>query len=86
MSEKKRKVGRPSKYKEEYCEEIVEYFNKPKTRTKTKQTVSKGEIVEVEVEEGVAAGPDERSSNNHTVGLWFFDGWVLSSIFSCITT
>lgn len=27
MSEKKNKGGRPSKYKEEYCEKIIEYFS-----------------------------------------------------------
>ena len=30
--EKKKKGGAPTKYKEEYCEEIVEYFRVPPTR------------------------------------------------------
>jgi len=52
MEEEKRSgAGRPSKYKEEYCEQMIEYFNVEITEEKIKQTVSAGQVVEVKEEE-----------------------------------
>lgn len=41
----KNKGGRPTKYKEEYCETIIQYFNVPHTKEVTKQKVKGSEII-----------------------------------------
>ena len=37
MNAKKHVGGRPTKYEEEYCESIIEYFNKPPYKTEYKE-------------------------------------------------
>lgn len=52
----KRPVGRPSKYKPEYCENIIEYFTRPLIKNVVTKTITKGDGSEEVVEEikGVA--------------------------------
>jgi len=47
----KRPIGRPTKYREEYCEQIVEFFDRPTKIVKEKQVFGKNgvEIIEEEV-------------------------------------
>lgn len=50
MSEKN-KGGRPTKYKEEYCDQLIEFFDRPVTIKKKEQKLSNtGAVVEVENE------------------------------------
>ncbi len=45
--------GRPSSYKEEYCQDIIEFFNRPTTRIITKTYTTKaGTIIEEPIEKG----------------------------------
>lgn len=44
-------VGRPTKYKKEYCEEMLKFFNIPHTRIEYKTKLDKnGDIKEIEIE------------------------------------
>jgi len=48
MEEKKRPVGRPSTYREEYCEKLLEYFKSvPLTVMKEVEKVANGEVITV---------------------------------------
>jgi len=52
MSEENNPNGRPTLYKPEYCDEIVEFFNAVSpTKIVKKQVVQKGQVVEIKVEE-----------------------------------
>jgi len=44
------KMGRPTSYRPEYCQKMIEFFNRPLYITKTKQVVQKGVVVEIEYE------------------------------------
>lgn len=44
-------VGRPTKYREEYCDEIIKFFDVEKKIVKIKTVASAGKAVEVEEEE-----------------------------------
>lgn len=55
MSEKK--VGRPTKYKPEYCEQILKFFDVPKTRTLKTITSGKNEYEKIEEKEVAEALP-----------------------------
>jgi hypothetical protein len=44
------KVGRPTKYKPEYCKSIIEYFDIPATTTKEVTRITKSGIVKMEQE------------------------------------
>lgn len=51
MTKKKRRPGQPTKYKEEYCDTLLEFFEIGLTEKKKEQVVNnKGFIVEVEKE------------------------------------
>jgi hypothetical protein len=45
-----KKVGRPTKYKKEYCEKIIEFFDQPLSHLKKKKLMIKGALLEVEEE------------------------------------
>lgn len=50
MSEKKKKIGRPTKYKPEYCQEIIDHFNQPLYVYETEEKMSaSGAIKEIKV-------------------------------------
>lgn len=53
MEKKKRKepFGRPTKYKPEYCEQIIEFFDIEQTMKKKKQVATNKGVVEIEEEE-----------------------------------
>lgn len=44
-------TGRPTRYKKRYAKDIIDYFARPLTETKTKEVVSAGFVVSTEVEE-----------------------------------
>ena len=47
MKNTKKRVGRPTKYKPEYCQKLIDYFNQPLTVKKT--VVNKqGDLVEID--------------------------------------
>jgi len=49
---KKRKMGRPTKYKPEYAEQLIQFFNVPLTTTKIKTYTTKaGTVIEEEIKE-----------------------------------
>lgn len=50
MSKVPKKVGRPTKYKPEYCKEIIKYFDKPLYTTVIQQKMSaSGAVKDIEV-------------------------------------
>lgn len=48
--EESRGAGRPTKYREEYCDLIVEYFNKPHLTLSHEQVATAGKVVELSEE------------------------------------
>ena len=50
-TEKKNSVGRPSKYKKEYCQQMIDFFLVPISTRMDKQTVSAGKNVHSQEEE-----------------------------------
>jgi hypothetical protein len=51
LEEGKQLGGRPTKYRPEYCEKIIEYFSRPATEKRTKTiTTAKGTVITEEIE------------------------------------
>ena len=44
-------MGRPTKYKPEYCQQMIDYFSVEPYKTVTKTVASQGKAVQIEVEE-----------------------------------
>lgn len=54
MSDKKAKVGRPTKYTEDMPEKLIEFFDKPlRSLKKVQQATASGKVIEIDVEEFV---------------------------------
>lgn len=61
-------MGRPTKYKEEYCDELIDFFDKELTREIIKTVITKtGEIVEIPEE--VATDLPLFQSFAHEIGV-----------------
>lgn len=57
LNVQRRSVGRPTKYREEYCEKIIQFFNRPKTKILTTVTTGKNDYEKVEEKEVAAPLP-----------------------------